>query len=109
MDDAAQRIATETQMKQTSLDSTSAWRLRLAQTMDGRAVQRLVTGLILINAAILGLLTSPPIVSQWGWLLVPLDAIILACFVAERACVSPPVASPCYATPGPCSTALSSP
>lgn len=83
MDDAAQRIATETQMKQTSLDSTSAWRLRLAQTMDGRAVQRLVTGLILINAAILGLLTSPPIVSQWGWLLVPLDAIILACFVVE--------------------------
>lgn len=83
MDDAAQRIATETQMKQTSMNSTSAWRLRLAQTMDGRAVQRLVTGLILINAAILGMLTSPPIVSQWGWLLVPLDAIILACFVVE--------------------------
>lgn len=83
MDDAAQRIATETQMKQTSMDSTSTWRLRLAQTMDGRAVHGLVTGLILINAAILGMLTSPPIVSQWGWLLVPLDAIILACFVVE--------------------------
>lgn len=68
-----------------SIDSPSsaAWRLRLAEVMDGRHVQRLVTVLILINAAILGLLTSAPIVAQWGWLLLPLDALILTCFVAE--------------------------
>ncbi|XLX42303.1 ion transporter [Ectopseudomonas mendocina] len=61
------------------------WRQHLAQLMDGKAVQRLVTVLILINAAILGLLTSKETVDQWGWLLLPLDAAILACFVVELA------------------------
>ena len=61
----------------------SAWRLKLAAIMDGPQVQRLITALILINAAILGLLTSPPIVAQWGWLLLPVDMFILAVFVIE--------------------------
>lgn len=65
-----------------SIPST-AWRQRLAQVMEGSTVQRLITVLILINAAILGMLTSPQIVSQWGWLLVPVDMLILAIFVIE--------------------------
>lgn len=68
-----------------SNQSPADWRQRLAQVMDGKAIQRLVTVLILVNAAILGLLTSKETVGQWGWLLLPLDAIILACFVVELA------------------------
>lgn len=63
--------------------SRADWRQHLARIMDGKAVQRLVTTLILVNAAILGLLTSKETVDQWGWLLLPLDAAILACFVVE--------------------------
>src|SRR5690606_21108912 len=65
--------------------SRADWRQHLARIMDGKAVQRLVTTLILVNAAILGLLTSKETVDQWGWLLLPLDAAILACFVIELA------------------------
>ncbi|HWV08345.1 MAG TPA: ion transporter [Pseudomonas sp.] len=64
---------------------SSAWRQQLAQIMEGRFVQRLITVLILINAAILGLLTSPEIVGEWGWLLLPVDMFILAVFVIELA------------------------
>jgi len=64
---------------------TSVWRQQLAAVMDGKPVQRLITVLILINAAILGMLTSKEIASEWGWLLVPVDMVILAVFVAELA------------------------
>ncbi|TBU75376.1 ion transporter [Phytopseudomonas daroniae] len=63
----------------------TAWRLKLAEVMDGTLVQRLITTLILINAAILGMLTSAKIVSEWGWLLLPVDMFILAVFVIELA------------------------
>lgn len=62
-----------------------AWRQQLAQLMDSKPVQRLITALILINAAVLGLLTSADIVRDWGWLLVPVDMFILAVFVIELA------------------------
>lgn len=62
-----------------------SWRTRLAHVMDGKTVQRVVTALILVNAAILGLLTSQSIVDQWGWLLLPIDAFILTVFVLELA------------------------
>ena len=65
--------------------SSSDWRQRLGQLMDGAAVQRLVTLLIIVNAVILGLQTSPAIMADWGRPLLTLDAIILACFVIELA------------------------
>ncbi|ERI53264.1 ion transporter [Pseudomonas sp. EGD-AK9] len=71
----------ELELKQSPAD----WRQRLGQLMDGLAVQRLVTLLIVINAAILGLQTSPAIMADWGRPLLTLDAIILACFVIELA------------------------
>lgn len=65
--------------------SSTPWRLKLAEVMDGKPVQRLITVLILINAAILGMLTSKEIVAEWGWLLLPVDRFILAVFVVELA------------------------
>ena len=44
-----------------------------------------VTGLILINAVILGLETSSTAMQQWGHWLRTLDQLILACFVIEIA------------------------
>lgn len=67
----------------TNSNAPSAWRQQLARFMDGKPVQRIITTLILINAAILGLLTSGEIVAEWGWLLVPVDMFILAVFVVE--------------------------
>lgn len=61
------------------------WRLKLAELMDSTPVQRIITALILINAAILGLLTSADIVREWGWLLLPVDIFILTAFVIELA------------------------
>lgn len=64
-------------------NAPSPWRLKLAEVMDGKPVQRLITTLILINAAILGMLTSSELTNDWGWLLVPVDMFILAVFVIE--------------------------
>lgn len=72
-------------MNEITSTPNAAWRQRLGLLMEGAAVQRLITVLILINAAVLGLLTSAEIVAQWGWLLLPLDALILAGFVVELA------------------------
>ena len=58
---------------------------KLAELMDSTPVQRIITALILINAAILGLLTSADIVREWGWLLLPVDIFILTAFVIELA------------------------
>lgn len=64
-------------------NAPSPWRQQLARFMDGKPVQRLITTLILINAAILGMLTSSELTNDWGWLLVPVDMFILAVFVIE--------------------------
>ena len=65
--------------------SSSDWRQRLGQLMEGPSVQRLVTLLIVVNAAILGLQTSPAIMTEWGRPLLMLDAVLLTCFVIELA------------------------
>ena len=64
---------------------TLHWRLRLGALMDSNALTRLITTLIIINAAILGLQTYPQIMTDWGTLLVTLDKLILAIFVVELA------------------------
>ena len=59
------------------------WRARLAATVESPRAQTLIIALILVNAAILGLETSPTVMANWGELLLPLDQAILAVFVIE--------------------------
>ncbi|WP_439816642.1 ion transporter [Zavarzinia sp. CC-PAN008] len=61
------------------------WRARLATFVESRPVQRFITTLIIINAAILGLETAPSIEAAYGGLLRAVDGIILAIFVVEVA------------------------
>ncbi len=60
-------------------------RARLGAWLEGRAFSRFIIGLIIINAAILGLETSPTVMAQTGGALVWLNKAILAVFVAEIA------------------------
>tara|TARA_R110002012_G_scaffold257451_2_gene437703 strand:+ start:4019 stop:4855 length:837 start_codon:yes stop_codon:yes gene_type:complete len=72
-------------MNDNILNLASPWRQRLAEWLKRASVQYLVTGLILINAVILGLETSSTAMQQWGHWLRTLDQLILACFVIEIA------------------------
>lgn len=56
---------------------------RLGQFIERPAVQRIILLLIVINAVILGMQTSASVMARWGDVLVLLDTIILAVFVAE--------------------------
>ncbi len=60
-------------------------RRRLQQVIEQPAVQRSIPLLIVINAAILGMQTSPALVASWGELLRVLDMLILGVFVVEIA------------------------
>jgi voltage-gated sodium channel len=60
-------------------------RSRLKQLIERPAVQRSILLLIVINAAILGMQTSPSLVASWGELLSVLDILILGVFVVEIA------------------------
>jgi len=60
-------------------------RRRLQQLIEQPAVQRSILLLIVINAAILGMQTSPALVASWGELLRVLDMLILGVFVVEIA------------------------
>jgi voltage-gated sodium channel len=75
----------QTPMHELELNPSSDWRQRLGAVIDGTPVQRLITLLIIINAVILGLQTSPSIMADWGAPLLILDTFILACFVIELA------------------------
>jgi voltage-gated sodium channel len=59
------------------------WRKRLAATIERPRVQHTIIALILINAVILGLETSPTAMARWGDALMRLDQIILTIFVVE--------------------------
>ena len=61
------------------------WRLRLGALMESTAITRLVTALIILNAAILGIQTYPGLMAEWGELLLTLDQLILAVFILELA------------------------
>jgi len=60
-------------------------RSRLKQLIERPAVQRGILLLIVINAAILGMQTSPSLVASWGELLRVLDMLILGVFMVEIA------------------------
>ena len=58
-------------------------RSRLAHFIERPVVQRSILLLIVINAAILGMQTSPSLVASWGELLRVLDVLILGVFLVE--------------------------
>lgn len=65
--------------------NASGWRARVGAWVESRAVQNTIVGLIVFNAAILGLETSETVMARAGEALVLLDRIVLAIFVAEIA------------------------
>lgn len=58
---------------------------KLQNTLESRTFEWVITALILVNAVILGLETSPAIMATWGPLLTWLDQALLTVFVAELA------------------------
>lgn len=63
----------------------AGWRRRLADLLEAPRMQGALIALILVNAAVLGLETSPSVMARWGELLVRIDTAILAVFVVEIA------------------------
>jgi voltage-gated sodium channel len=63
--------------------SQPTWRQRLLSVTEARRFQHFITVLIIANAAILGLETSPSIMMSIGELLMVIDKVILAAFVIE--------------------------
>ncbi len=61
----------------------SGWRLVLAGWVESRRVQHFVVGVILLNAIILGLETSPAIMDRLGPALRILDKLCLTVFIVE--------------------------
>jgi voltage-gated sodium channel len=58
-------------------------RLRVGEWIESSSVQRVIVGLILVNAVTLGLETSASVMASFGDLLHGIDRAILAVFVAE--------------------------
>jgi voltage-gated sodium channel len=69
----------------TEPSSVADWRARLAERIERPPMQRVLIALILLNAVILGLETSPSVMARWGGVLTALDQAILAVFVVEIA------------------------
>jgi voltage-gated sodium channel len=61
----------------------TGWRERLGARVEGRTFTRFIIGLILLNAVILGLETSPGVMAAIGPTLIALNTAILAVFVVE--------------------------
>lgn len=58
-------------------------RVRLGDWIESPGVQRIIIGLIVLNAVTLGLETSAAAMARWGVLLKAIDALVLAVFVVE--------------------------
>jgi voltage-gated sodium channel len=61
------------------------WRGRIAAFIEQAKFQRAIIGLILVNAVLLGLETSPDIMARTGGVIIAIDKAILAIFVVEIA------------------------
>lgn len=70
---------------QTVIHAPAGWRPRLGHWLESAPVHNSLIALILINALILGLETSPQLMAQWGSWLSAADRTILAVFVVEIA------------------------
>jgi voltage-gated sodium channel len=66
------------------LPRAAPWRLRIAALVEAPRTQTFIIGFILLNAAVLGFETNPGVMtSAWGGVLVAIDRVCLAVFVAE--------------------------
>lgn len=63
----------------------AGWRERLGREIDRPLIQHILLGLILLNAAVLGLESYPRIHGQWGEMLQVADQLLLTVFVVEIA------------------------
>jgi voltage-gated sodium channel len=63
------------------------WKAALERFWGHKNVQNFIIALILVNAALLGMETSPTIMAAWGETLHTIDHVILAVFVAEIGCL----------------------
>jgi voltage-gated sodium channel len=61
----------------------AGWRIGLARWVESKMVQGGIVILILLNAVVLGLETSPSIMAKWGGLLIAIDHVCLWVFVVE--------------------------
>lgn len=61
----------------------SGWQAKVAQKLESKTIQNFVIGVIIFNAIIMGLETSPDLMASWGGTLIFLDHICLAIFVLE--------------------------
>jgi voltage-gated sodium channel len=61
----------------------SRWRISLAKWVESRRMQALIIVLIIANAVVLGLETSPTMMANWGGLLVAFDHFCLGVFILE--------------------------
>ncbi len=64
-------------------DSDAGWRIRLAEWVESPTVQRVVVGVILLNALVLGMETSPTLMRVAGPWLLAVDFACLIIFVLE--------------------------
>ena len=67
------------------MDSRAPWRQRLDAFLTRPATQNTIIGIILFNAILLGLETSPVAMARYGDLITTLDAACLVFFVLEIA------------------------
>ena len=65
--------------------AVAPWRLRVATWVESSRVQTFIVGLILLNAVILGLETSPAVMARHGFWLKLADKACLAVFCVELA------------------------
>ena len=65
--------------------SQGVLRARLAQWVEAPRIQRIIVGLIVLNAIVLGLETFPALMHEFGTVLSGLDRALLAVFVVELA------------------------
>ena len=72
-------------MTSAETDMTDGWRAALRRWLDSPAVNRVIIGLILLNAATLGLETSETVLGFAGGAIHLVDTVILAVFVLELA------------------------
>ena len=63
----------------------AGWRIRWARWIEDPRRQMIIVGVILFNAVIIGLETSPRAMAEWGTLLIALDKICLSIFIVEIA------------------------
>ena len=64
-------------------DKVEPWRLKLANFVESKSVQRLILIAILVNAVSLGLNIDPTLIESWDPFLIKLDHLCLGIFVVE--------------------------